>query len=88
MVAATFSRVVGEEVTTEYGADLEIFVEKRFGQRFTLRFVGSNLLDAEKNEVFNKFATTGDQISRSFDEYEIESENAGPVYQVIGRLAF
>lgn len=83
-----FSRVVGEEVTTEYGADLEIFVEKRFGQRFTLRFVGSNLLDAEKNEVFNKFATTGDQISRSFDEYEIESENAGPVYQVIGRLAF
>jgi hypothetical protein len=30
------SRIIGEEVTTTYGADLEIFVEKRFG-KFTLR---------------------------------------------------
>jgi outer membrane receptor protein involved in Fe transport len=83
-----FQRVVGEEVTTEYGADLEMFVEKRFGERFTLRLVGSNLLNAEKKEFFNKFVTAADQRSRSFDEYEIEVEDAGSVYQLVGRLAF
>lgn len=81
-------RVVGEEVTTSYGADLEAFIEKRIGGRLTLRLVGSNLLDASKDEVFNKFTTVGDQFSRSFDEYELESERAGPVYQLIARLAF
>lgn len=82
------SRVVGEEVTTSYGADLEAFIEKRIGGRLTLRLVGSNLLDATKDEVFNKFTTVGDQRTRSFDEFEIESERAGPVYQLIARMAF
>ena len=83
-----FGRLVGEEVTTRYGADLEVFVEKRFGDSFTIRAVGSNLLDGTKDEEFNKFATTGDQISRDFDEYELESERAGPVFQVVARYAF
>jgi len=83
-----FGRVVGEEIFTRYGADLEIFVEKRFGDSFTIRAVGSNLLDGTKDEDFNKFATTGDQISRNFDEYELESERAGPVFQVVARYAF
>ena len=83
-----FGRVVGEEIFTRYGADLEIFIEKRFGDSFTIRAVGSNLLDGTKDEDFNKFATTGDQISRSFDEYELESERAGPVFQVVARYAF
>ena len=83
-----FGRVVGEEIFTRYGADLEIFVEKRFGDSFTIRAVGSNLLDSTKDEVFNKFATTGDQVSRDFDEYEIESERAGPVFQLVARYAF
>lgn len=85
---AAYGRVVGEEVTTRYGADLEIFVEKRFGDSFTIRAVGSNLLDGTKDEVFNKFATTGDQITRDIDEYELESERAGPVFQVVARYAF
>ncbi len=83
-----FGRVVGEEITTEYGADLEIFVEKRFGERFVLRFTGSNLLDATKDEFFNKFNTIQDQRDRDFDEYEVETEEAGPVYQLVGRYAF
>jgi outer membrane receptor for ferrienterochelin and colicin len=83
-----FGRLVGEEVTTRYGADLEVFIEKRFGDSFTIRAVGSNLLDGTKDEDFNKFATTGDQISRDFDEYELESERAGPVFQVVARYAF
>jgi iron complex outermembrane recepter protein len=83
-----FGRVVGEEVFTRYGADLEIFIEKRFGDSFTIRAVGSNLLDGTKDEDFNKFNTVGDQIARNFDEYEIESERAGPVFQVVARYAF
>lgn len=83
-----FGRVIAEEVTTRYGADLEIFVEKRFGDSFTIRAVGSNLLDATKDEVFNKFDNLGDQIDRNFDEYEVESERAGPVFQIVARYAF
>ncbi len=83
-----FSRVVGEEVTTEYGADLEMFVEKRFGESFTLRLTGSNLLDSSKDEIFDKFADHIDQAARSYDEYELETESAGPVFQLIGRYAF
>ena len=83
------SRVVGEEVVTSYGADLEIFVEKSFGDNFTLRFVGSNLLDSEKEEEFRKYALLANQIDGSIDdEYELEREEAGPVYQIIGRMSF
>ena len=64
-------RIIGEEIRTTYGADLEVFIEKRFGKSFTLRAVGSNLLNGAKDEVFNKFTTIGDQRSRSFDEYEL-----------------
>jgi outer membrane receptor protein involved in Fe transport len=83
-----FDRVIGEEVFTSYGADLEIFVEKRFGKSFTIRAVGSNLLNGAKREVFNKFNTVEDQNDRSFDEYELEKETAGPVFQLIARYAF
>ena len=85
---SAYDRTVGEEVTTTYGADLEVFVEKRIGKSFTIRAVGSNLLNASKDEVFNKFATTGDQVARNFDEYELESEEAGPVFQIVARYAF
>lgn len=83
-----FDRTVGEEVFTSYGADLEIFVEKRFGKSFTIRAVGSNLLNGAKRETFNKFTTIEDQNERSFDEYELESEKAGPVFQLMARYAF
>lgn len=86
--AKAYDRLVGEEVTTDYGADLEIFVEKRFGESLTIRAVGSNLLDASKDEVFNKFDTFEDQADRDFDEYELEAETAGPVFQLIARMAF
>lgn len=83
-----FGRVIAEEVRTTYGADLEIFVEKRFGKNLTIRAVGSNLLDGHKNEAFNKFDNLDDQIDRDFDEYELESERAGPVFQIMARFAF
>lgn len=86
-----FGRVVGEEVFTRYGADLEIFIEKRFGDSLTIRAVGSNLLDGTKDEDFNKFNTVLDQQlrgSENFDEYELESERAGPFFQIVARYAF
>jgi iron complex outermembrane recepter protein len=85
---AAFDRVIGEEITTTYGADLEIFVEKSLGKSFTIRAVGSNLLNSSKDEVFNKFTTVADQTARAFDEYELETEEAGPVFQIIVRYAF
>ncbi|MBV2149403.1 TonB-dependent receptor [Sphingobium sp. AS12] len=85
---SAFGRVIAEEVTTTYGADLEIFVEKRIGKTFTIRAVGSNLLNGAKRETFNKFDNLADQIDRDFDEYELESEKAGPVFQIMARYAF
>ncbi|MDX2274296.1 MAG: TonB-dependent receptor [Hyphomonadaceae bacterium] len=86
-----FSRVVGEEVTTNYGADLEFFVEHRFTESFVMRLTGSNLLDESKDERFDKFDNAGDQASHQigdYDELEFESETAGPVFQLVGRYAF
>lgn len=85
---AAFGRIVGEEVSTRYSGDLEVFVEKRFGERFVVRLTGSNLLDGSKRETFNKFNTIEDQIDRDFDEYELEREEAGPVFQLVGRMTF
>jgi outer membrane receptor protein involved in Fe transport len=82
------SRVELEEVKTSYGGDLEIFVEKRFGKNFVLRLTGQNLLDSSKDEIFDKFGNLADQASRDYDEYEVETERAGPVFQIVARYAF
>jgi outer membrane receptor protein involved in Fe transport len=81
-------RIAAEEVLTSYGADLEVFLEKRVASNIVVRLTGSNLLDSSKDEVFDKFNTIEDQINRDYDEYEIESEKAGPVYQLVMRVAF
>lgn len=82
------SRVVGEEVITAYGGVLEVFVEKSIGDNFTIRLTGSNLTDGSKDEVFHKFGSLADQISRAYDEYELETETAGAAWQIIGRYSF
>ena len=83
-----FERVWAEEVETRYGADLEVFLEKRLFANTVIRLTGSNLLDSSKDEVFDKFADQDDQIARDYDEYEVETETAGPVYQLVMRVAF
>jgi outer membrane receptor protein involved in Fe transport len=82
------SRIVGEEVLVRYGEELDAFVEKRFGERLSVRLSANNLLDASKDEVFDKFDTIGDQRERDYDEYELETEDAGPSYQMVMRWAF
>ena len=81
-------RVLAEEVVTSYGADLEVFLEKQIGENVVVRLTGSNLLDSSKDEVFDKFDSVGDQLARDYDEYEVETESAGPVYQLVMRIAF
>ncbi|MFA4893878.1 TonB-dependent receptor plug domain-containing protein [Brevundimonas sp.] len=83
-----FGRVYAEEVATSYGADLEVFLEKRLFSNTVIRLTGSNLLDSSKDEVFDKFNDQADQIARDYDEYELETESAGPVYQMVMRVAF
>ncbi|MFX4228849.1 MAG: TonB-dependent receptor plug domain-containing protein [Porticoccaceae bacterium] len=83
-----YGRVLTEEVITSYGGNLEIFVEKSFGSDLTIRLVGQNLLDSSKDETFNKFDSLADQIARNYDEYELETESSGPVYQLMARYAF
>lgn len=86
-----FARVAGETVTTTYDGDLEAFVEKRFGERFMVRLTGSNLLNASKDEMFYKWENVGDQLSgdiNALDEFELESEKAGPVFQLVARMVF
>ena len=82
------ARVLAEEVRTSYGADLEVFLEKRVASNIVVRLTGSNLLDASKDEVFDKFGNVEDQIDRKYDEYELETEKGGPVYQLVARMAF
>lgn len=83
-----YERVLAEEVKTSYGGDLEIFVEKQVASNVVVRFTGSNLLDSSKDEVFDKFDSLADQIARDYDEYELETESAGPFYQLVMRVAF
>ncbi|MDP3802297.1 TonB-dependent siderophore receptor [Brevundimonas sp.] len=83
-----FGRVWAEEVRTSYGADLEIFVEKQIFANTVVRLAGSNLLDSSKDEVFDKFDDQAAQIARDHDEYELETESAGPVWQLVMRVAF
>lgn len=83
-----FERVWAEEVVTSYGADLEIFIEKQIFSNTVIRLTGSNLLDSSKDEVFDKFDDQADQIARDYDEYELETESAGPVFQLVMRVAF
>jgi outer membrane receptor protein involved in Fe transport len=83
-----FSRVLAEEVAVKYGDELDLFVEKRFGNNFSLRLSANNLLDASKDEIYHKFDNLDDQIDRDYDEYELETEHAGPAYQIVARWAF
>jgi hypothetical protein len=53
-----------------------------------VRLTGANLLDGKKKEAFDKFTTIGDQRARDYDEFELESEQAGPVFQLVARATF
>ncbi|HEY0044670.1 MAG TPA: TonB-dependent receptor [Allosphingosinicella sp.] len=83
-----------ETIDLRYGQDLEAFIEKRFGKSFVLRLSAQNLLDRAKSETFRKY--DGDSFeevlearaSGDIDEFELERERSGPLFQVTLRAAF
>jgi outer membrane receptor protein involved in Fe transport len=83
-----YARLLGEEAIIRYGDELDVFVEKRFGKNVSLRLSANNLLDASKDEFYDKFDTLEDQLDRDYDEYELETEQAGASYQLVLRWAF
>lgn len=78
----------GEEVLLEYDPNLEIFIEKRFGNGFIARLTGNNLLDADKIENFTKYDGLSDQRDGIIDEYEREIEKVGPSLGLTIRKSF
>ena len=83
-----YERLLGEEVLIRYGEELDAFVEKRFGERLSIRLSANNLLDASKDEFFDKFNTEAEQLARDYKEYELETESAGRSLQLVARWAF
>ncbi len=83
-----------EIVETSYDGNLEVFFEKRFGDRIVTRFAATNLLDAEKLEVFELYdgdsaAEFADAIrTGAIDEIEIEREESSRVFTFTVRAAF
>ena len=83
-----YERLLGEEVLIRYGEELDAFVEKRFGERLSIRLSANNLLDASKDEFIDKFNTEAEQLARDYKEYELETESAGRSLQLVARWAF
>ncbi|HJU77097.1 MAG TPA: TonB-dependent receptor, partial [Sphingomicrobium sp.] len=83
-----------ETVLLRYEPDLEAFVEKRLGRHFVLRASVQNLLNRTKKEDFRKYdgdslaEVLNNRLAGDLDEYEIERERAGRLFQVTLRAAF
>lgn len=83
-----------EIVETSYDANVDAFLEKRFGERIVARLTATNLLDAEKLEVFELYdgdsgAEFADAIlNGDIDGFEVEREESSRVYSFTVRLAF
>jgi len=85
---------IHREVELSYDANLEMFIEKRFGDGYVLRLSGTNLLNAHKIETFVKYdGDTGQEIINNHiagdvDEYEREDESAGRMVTLTLRKSF
>jgi len=83
-----------ETVELSYTPDLEAFVEKRFGDNLVVRLSAQNLLNRTKRETFRKY--DGDNFEEilenraagDLDEFELEREQSGRLFQVTLRAAF
>lgn len=83
-----------ETVDLRYDPDLEAFVEKRIGKSLVLRFSVQDILRRTKGETFRKYdgdsyqEILDNRLAGNVDEFELERENAGPLYQITVRAAF
>jgi outer membrane receptor for ferrienterochelin and colicins len=83
-----------ETVDLSYTPDLEAFVEKRIGKNFVMRASVQNLLNRKKKEVYRKYDgdnfvdILANRAAGDVDEYELERERSGRLFQVTLRAAF
>lgn len=83
-----------ETVELTYTPDLEAFVEKRLGRNFVLRATASNLLNRTKRELFRTYdgdsfgEILANRAAGDLDEFELERERSGRLFQVTLRAAF
>ena len=81
---AYIRRVCGEIERQWYGANLEVFVEKRLGERIVMRLSGNNLLDAASRQTELGFdGDDGEEIAENqrannVDAFEVEHEESSP----------
>jgi outer membrane receptor protein involved in Fe transport len=84
----------GEMQTTNYGGNLEAFVEKRLGKSLVLRLTGNNLLDSCSEQLEQDFA--GDDAAEmmannaayNVDFMELERECSSPTVSLTLRAVF
>ena len=82
------------DVELSYDANLEVFVEHRFGEGYVLRLSGTNLLDSHKVENFTLYdgdsgaEIIGNHIAGNVDEYEREDETSGRMVALTLRKSF
>jgi outer membrane receptor for ferrienterochelin and colicins len=82
------------EVELSYDANLELFIEKRFGEGYVVRLTATNLLDAHKIERFTKYdgdsalEVIANHIAGDVDEFELEDESAGRMFTLTLRKSF
>ncbi len=83
-----------ETIELTYTPDLEAFVEKRIGRNFVIRATASNLLNRSKRELFRKYGgdsfdeILANRAAGDLDEFELERERSGRLFQVTLRAAF
>jgi len=84
----------GELVTLEYDGLLDLFLEKRLGNRAVIRLSATNVLDAQQFEFLRVFAgDTGAEIRDSIrtgivSDIESPVDTFGPVVHLTGRVTF
>jgi outer membrane receptor protein involved in Fe transport len=84
----------GEMQSTNYGGNLEMFLEKRMGKAFVLRLTGNNLLDSCSEQLEQDFA--GDDAiemmannkAYNVDFMELERECSSPSVSLTFRAVF
>ncbi|WP_165357488.1 TonB-dependent siderophore receptor [Sphingosinicella sp. CPCC 101087] len=83
-----------ETVELHYTPDLEAFVERRFGRNVVVRLSAQNLLNRTKREIFRKYDgdsfedVLANRAAGDIDEFELERERSGRLFQATVRVAF
>ena len=85
---------LGEIETQNYGANLEIFLEKRIGERVVIRLSANNLLDSASDQTERGYdGDDGEEIAANqrvndVDAFEVEREESSPTILFTVRAVF